>query len=512
MARASGTRAESAARWTRRLGGWRGDLVVALGGLALPFAFSPFFLWPLAVVSVGSLFVTCVFESPRRAAWRGWLHGVASYGAGVWWIVSSFQFSNIALPVALLLTAGFVGFLALYSLLVAVVANTLSRRVPLAAGLLAVFPAVFMLAEWLRGWALSGFTWLQLGYSQVDGPLVGLLPLGGVYAAGLAVSLAGGGLTLLIVAPERRSALALAGIVVVTGGLSVVGSRDWTAPSGQPLTIALVQGNVPQEQKWRPEMRVPTLQRYMSLTQARPETDLVIWPETALPGQRRAMAPFIERLSTLAREAGMTVLFGVPEWDGMPLRAYNSVYMTGVHEGRYRKRHLVPFGEFLPLDTVLRPLTRALGIPVANFQPGARRQQPLRVAGHELAVFICYEIAFGNEVVRALPGAGLLVTVSNDAWFGDSMGPHQHLQMARARALETGRELVRATNTGITVSVDVRGQVRDRLPQFQTGALDVVAQPRSGTTPYVTLGDWPALIIALGLLAVCGWRGRRRTG
>ena len=306
-------------------------------------------------------------------------------------------------------------------------------------------------------------------------------------------------------------ALVLAGLAA---GLDAVGAGRWTQPAGTPIRFALVQGNVPQDRKWLPQMRGPTLERYVTMSEPYLGVDLVIWPETALPAARHQLDGFIEGLHAAAAAAGSAVLFGLPEVDGEPRRAYNSVLMVGASTGRYRKRHLVPFGEYLPADPVLRPVTRALGIPVSNFAPGEPRQPLLAAAGHLLAVFICYEIAFGNEVIEALPEAELLVTVSNDAWFRDSLGPHQHLQMARARALETGRAILRATNTGITAAIEADGSVPGSLDPFRAAVLTGSATPRRGATPYVRAGDGPVLGTAVLLLLPCAavWWHRRHPG
>ncbi|MFT5176529.1 MAG: apolipoprotein N-acyltransferase [Gammaproteobacteria bacterium] len=502
---------------------WCGDVLALIAGIALPFAFSPYFLWPLSVLSLAVLFFCWRGVSARRAVWRGWLHGVGAFGVGVSWIVSSFQFSHIALPIALALTLGFVAFLALYPALVGGLAAVLSRGARGPWPLFTVYPAAWVLGEWLRGWFFTGFTWLQLGYAQVDGVFAGLLPVSGVYGTGLVVALCSGGLAWLLLsavrwpltnfaARLRAPIAALSAITVLAAALSaLLATVSWTAVSGQPLRVALLQGNVPQDQKWLPSMREPTLRRYMSMTTQHLGADLVIWPETAVPGQRAQMKVFIEQLHTLAREARSAVMFGVPEYDGTPARAYNSVELVGSARGRYRKRHLVPFGEYLPLDAILRPITQRLRIPVSDFAAGAAEQASMSVSGHQLAIFICYEIVFGNEVIAALPEAAVLVTISNDAWFGDSIGPHQHLQMARTRALETGRTVLRATNTGITAIIDANGAVQARLPQFTTAALAGQALPRSGVTPYVRFGDAPALLLCFGGLLGGAWWTRKRT-
>ena len=274
----------------------------------------------------------------------------------------------------------------------------------------------------------------------------------------------------------------------------------------------MLQGNIPQDQKWLAEVRQPTLDRYLQFTREAKGADLVVWPETAVPGTLHRMQPFIEALDAEARSRNATVLFGIPSVDARSRRFFNTVVSVGPQRGVYHKRHLVPFGEYLPLDAVLRPITQALGIPVSNFSAGPERQTLLTAAGQALSVSICYEIAFGAEIIRDLPQARVLVTVSNDAWFGSSIGPHQHLEIARARAVETGRFLLRATNTGITAIVGPDGRVMHSLPQFKAGTLSGAAVPRSGVTPYVRWGDMPVLIVALLAVGVPLVTSRRKSG
>jgi apolipoprotein N-acyltransferase len=250
------------------------------------------------------------------------------------------------------------------------------------------------------------------------------------------------------------------------------------------------------------EMRRPTLERYLTLTRAHWDADLIVWPESALPGLRASFDGYVERLAREARANDSYVVFGVPVLDRERQRFYNSVLVVGGREMVYHKRHLVPFGEYLPLDALIRPLTEALGLPVADFSPGPDDQELLEAGGYRLGISVCYEIAFGSEILAALPEAAVLVTISNDAWFGTSIGPHQHMQIARARALETGRYLLRSTNTGITAIVGPDGVIEARAPQFQVQVLVGEIFPMHGMTPYARTGD--VVVIALLALVLFG--------
>ena len=271
-----------------------------------------------------------------------------------------------------------------------------------------------------------------------------------------------------------------------------------------------MQGNLPQDKKWLPEMRAPTLRRYLELTRAHWDADLIVWPESALPGLRDSFDAYVADLAKEARAHSSFVVFGVPVLNRSTLELYNSVFVVGGREMVYHKRHLVPFGEYLPLDALIRPVTRALGLPVADFDLGPESQPLLEADGYRLGVSVCYEIAFGDEIIRALPDAALLVTVSNDAWFGTSIGPHQHMQIARARALETGRYLLRATNTGITAIVAPDGRILEQAPQFQVQVLTGKVVPMTGMTPYARTGDLAIVALLVVALLAGALIGRRR--
>ncbi len=502
-------------------------------GAALPLSFAPFGLFPVAFVSLAVLFLAwhgC--GTPRRAFLRGWLFGVGAFGVGVSWIYKSFAFARVEGGLAFVLTTGLVACLALYPAVLgwivvrvappkvavrpatdtpAVLGWIMVRVAPAgdAPRLLAVYPAAWTLWEWLRGWAFTGFPWLQVGYAQVDGPASGWLPVLGVHGAGALTACVAGGLAFVLARREGRAVVPLAAAAALWGAGAGLAGIEWVRPAGPPVKVAIVQGNVGQDRKWRPEMRGPTLDRYTRLTREHFDADLVVWPESAIPAFHDTQAEFTRGLLAEAVLNGSAVAAGILVREGPGGPYLNAVAMFGPEPGLYFKRRLVPFGEYMPFAFVLRPVAAALGVRMVDFSPGPREQEPMRLGSHAIGVSICYEIAFGSAVRLDLPEAALLVTVSNDAWFGDSIGPHQHLEIARVRAAETGRWLVRATNTGLSAVVSPRGEVRGRLPQFEVAADTFEVVPMHGETPCVRFGDAPVLLAAAVWLAAGLVRARR---
>ncbi len=475
------------------------DLIALFAGGLMPLAFAPFAVAPFAVVAPAILFALWRDTTPRLALWRGWLFGLGMFGFGVSWVVESFQYSQITLPMAVLLTAVLVVFLALFPALLGFLVTRFRARGETVQMLLVV-PAAWTVAEWARGTFLTGFTWLQLGYSQTDTPLVGLAPAVGVYGVSWCVALGAALLAWGAAAPRARWWIALALVASVVVGAGALESIRWTERAGLSIRAVLVQGNVPQGWKWRPEALRPTLERYVGLTRAHWDADLVVWPETALPGTYRRFADFLAGLEQEARRNRTDLLIGVPR-EASDGRFYNSLVSVGTRRAVYDKRHLVPFGEYLPLKPVLQPLVDWLDIPVSNFSRGMPGQTSLEVAGQRVGVSICYEAAFGAEIIDALPEATMLVNVSNDAWFGDSIAPPQHLQIARMRAIEGGRYLLRATNTGISAVIGPYGELVARSRQFEVETVQAAVFPMRGATPYVRFGDAP-ILWALGLAII----------
>jgi apolipoprotein N-acyltransferase len=466
---------------------WRWSLAVAAGALMV-LSFAPFGWFPTAVLSIAGFYQ--LLPKQRRGGFAtGWFYGIGLLGFGVFWIrISLNEFGNMPALAANALMLLLVAALALFYAL----AGWLVTRLRPAAdgprwwvGPLLVLPGVWVLLEWVRGWLFTGFPWLLAGNGQINplpwvgAPLAGFAPVFGVHGLSLAVALSAG----LLWVAVRRAGLARPAALAALLGIWLTGALlarlDWTQPAGEPLTVAVLQGNVEQGIKWAPDGLVSTLEIYVGLTRdLLDEADVVVWPETAIPAfLHEVEAGLIEPLMEDAKAAGAELVIGVPVMETAE-RYYNGLISIGSVSDRYYKRHLVPFGEFLPFKQQLQPLIDWFDVPMSDFSRGQAEQPLLQVGPHAVGVSICYEDVFPEEVRQALPEARYLINVSNDAWFGDSLAPHQHLEFARLRALENGRPLLRATNTGISAIIDHRGHVTASLPLFERSALTGRIQPR----------------------------------
>ncbi len=481
--------------------GWKGNVMALFAGALMPLAFAPFFLYPLALLSLLLLFLSWDNVTARQAAWRGWLFGLGMFGVGVSWIfVAIHVFGQSGVVLAGLLTFLFVAFLALYLAVLGFVLKKLSPGALSASDYLLLLPAGWLGFELFKGWFLSGFPWLEVGVSQIEGPLAGYVPLIGISGASLLLAMTAG--TLLVVIKQRQWLW-----LVPVFALWVVGpflkNIDWTQPVGEPIKTAIIQGNIPQQIKWEPEQLVNTLVLYQTLTQQHWDADLVVWPENALPAFYHQLEDFyLKPLAEEARQHQTDILLGLPVSDDDKIRYYNSMMSLGSEQDFYHKRHLVPFGDYVPFEW-LRGLIAFFDLPMSAFVPGPEDQPLLQASGHKVGVSICYEDVFSSEVLQTVPEATLLVNATNNAWYGDSFAPHQHLQISRSRALETGRPLVRATTNGISAFVNFKGEIESQTPQFEQAALTQTVQPRQGETPYVSLQRWPIWLLAL--LMLCLW-------
>lgn len=476
------------------------DALALLAGAVSVLAYAPFEFYPLAPVALALLGIAWQGASPRRAAWRGLLFGLGLYGCGIYWVYISLHTYGHAPPAfAGLATALLVLYLALYPTLAGYLLNRLWPRPGVGRWLLA-WPALWLLLEWVRSWLLTGFPWLAPGYSQTSGPLAGLAPVVGVAGVGWAVLASAGLLLLLGYGPRRWCWLLL--LVALWGGAWSLTRITWVSPAGAPLKVSLIQGDIDQDQKWEPQSLTRTLDRYRQLSaRAAPHSNLIVWPETAIPLFIEDVDPaYLQSLHRLARQTGTDFLIGAPSGNPETGRYYNGVLAIGRQSGFYRKHHLLPFGEYLPLRWLFELFHSYVDIPMADFTPGRLDQPLLHADGYPVGVSICFEAAFGEQIRQALPQAAFLVNVSNDGWFGDSLAPAQHLQIDRMRALEMGRYLARATNTGITALIDPQGRIVARGPQFKVTVVEGTLVPLAGATPYVRYGDKPVLATFAGLL------------
>jgi len=483
----------------------RSPLIAFALGAASVAAFAPLAFFPLAVVALAWLAREWSRSTPRGAFIAGYAFGFGLFAAGVSWIyVSLHDVGGMPAIVAGLATFLFCAFLALFP----ATAGWLQARIPapLAVRATLLVPAAWTLMEWIRSWILTGFPWLSFGYASARWPLQGYAPIGGVFALSFLTVCLGALLWLAVRGPARLLWASL--FVALTAAGEGLRHVEWTAPAGEPITVALLQGNIEQSLKFDPRRYVRTLESYALLAQEA-KAQLIVFPETALPRFLDLVDPrYIELLDRVAKRNNGDILLGVPTRKSDE-EFYNSVITLGISPRQlYHKVHLVPYGEFVPPG--LAWTLRMVNIPMSDFSRGGLDQSVLAAAGQKIGVNVCYEDAFGEAIARQLPEATLLVNVSNVAWFGDSLAPAQHLQMAQLRAVETGRMYLTATNTGITAAIDRDARVLATLPQFVEGRLETTARGYVGATPYVRWRDWPIVLVSLGLLVACTVIARRK--
>ena len=493
-----------------------------LGGIYF-LAFAPHDYWIVAFVSlVGFFFVLVRF--PEQALSLSWLFGVGKYLFGASWIyVSIREYGGAGIFLASFLVALFVVGLALFLLPVGYSVRRLKTANLWVNAM--VFVLAWSVSEWLLTWLFTGFPWLLLGYSLVESPLASLLPVFGVLASGMLSLIIFLGLALICRAflfTDRIKWHYPLAVLVPCFLVLVLHNITWVSDKGLH-SVGLVQGNIDQSVKWDFKERNRIAQKHISMSAELWGLNLVVWPEYALTLYGDEAKRVKIYLQERAIESGTNLLLGAPEIVAYrdaqlaeKFRVFNTAQGFGLASGSFAKSHLVPFGDYVPFQEVLRGLITFFDLPMSSSSRGSS-DQPNIVAklGDEtvqIAIGICYEIAFGNSMRIRAREADLLVTITNDTWFGASIGPHQHMQIARVRALENGRWLVRAANDGITGIIDHNGNVRDELPQFTEGVLKGEFQTMQGRTPYNLLGDtlFFAMLTVLGVI-VCLYRYRVAT-
>lgn len=481
--------------WLSQTSLWQRTILALLLGTLTVFGFAPFGLFWLPWLTLsGLLWLWHRVATASQVFKLGLAFGLGFYVFGIYWIyISLHTFGGMPWWFAGFSTFCLCAFMALFPALAGYLAKKMRH-------LLWAAPILWALSDWIRSWIFTGFPWLTLGYSQApESPLAGFLPLLGVYGVSALVMLLATCLLVIITQPKRLPA-ALVTTALLVGG-SLLTQVPWTHQTGEPVDVALLQGNIGQAIKWSPEQAEHTLKQYLDMvrqTQAR----LIVLPETALPVLVEQLAPaYLDALKQHAQSQHGDLLVGVVE--SKRGEYFNSAISLGTAPSQsYSKSHLVPFGEYIPLKGVFGWIYRDwLHMPLSDLSRGTSKQ-PLLIAGQKVGVNICYEDVFGEEITQQLPEAELLVNISNDAWYGQSFAAEQHMQFSQVRAMETGRMVLRSTNTGATAIIDKNGQVLQHAPHDEAAILVGKAQSYQGTTPYVWWGNWAFLVLSIGSLVL----------
>jgi apolipoprotein N-acyltransferase len=468
---------------------------------------APLDIWPAGILSI-PLLLHILHKLPKsHGGFYGWLFGLGLFGSGASWVyVSIHTFGYTPMPLAIALTLLFVLLLALFPAIVFKLFLKIAPDNPLNFAL--VFSAIFVLGDLFRGWFLTGFPWLYLGYSDINTPLSGWAPIIGVHGLTLITLFSGATIWLLVEKQSRhnRFTLSLAVVVLALWAIGfLIKGHPWAQPvTGKTLTVATIQANIPQSEKWSQEELNHTLTTYAMMTNEVWNKDIVVWPETAIPALRQQVPGFLKSIEQKAIDSHTAFFTGIP--DGVlgkdnQFRVYNSILGLGQATGIYNKQKLVPFGEYIPLEDWLRGLIRFFDLPMSNFSKGKPGQPLLMAKGHLVAPYICYELVYPDFVAKRAYEAGYLVSLSNDSWFGHSWGPLQHLQMARMRSLENARYLIRATNNGISAIIDDKGHIQSRTPQFKAAILKGSVVALKGRTPFSYTGSLPVILVSLLIIA-----------
>lgn len=482
--------------------GWIGNSLVLIAGALITLTLAPFDIWPLTFIACITLHLGISELSPRQAALRSWWFGLGLFASGTSWVyVSIHDYGAASVPLALFLTVLFVAGLALFLALFGWLWARFIRQDNHSIGNALAFAALWVAIEAFRGWFLTGFPWLYIGYSQLNAPLAGFAPIGGVWLVSFLLALSSVLLLILWKAPQWSSRLAAAILlsVIWISGFALQ-SLEWTQPSGEPLSVTTIQGNIEQNLKWDPAQIEAQLVLYQSLTLNAVPSDLIIWPETAVPILKEQAQGYLNSMERIIARQDSALITGLPlrqnDADGN-LRYYNAITTLGDSQGEYLKQKLVPFGEYVPLQDLLRGLIAFFDLPMSDFARGSSQQTPLTAKGYKIAPYICYEVVYPEFATKLAAQSDILLTISNDTWFGTSIGPMQHLQMAQMRALEARRWMIRATNNGVSALIDPRGKISATVPQFQQAVLRGSVLPMQGLTPYLRWQSWPLIVLCL---------------
>ncbi|WP_373280013.1 apolipoprotein N-acyltransferase [Moraxella lacunata] len=482
-------------------------LLCLMVGAMFSLSLAPYKLWTIAILSPMVLYACLVGEDRAgRAFWVGQAYGFGLWAVGAFWLYTSIhEYGNIPMWLALIMIALMAFIMGLFHAVMAWLFVRFMGRQPLA------FASLWVIQEWIKTWLLTGFPWLFVGYAFADLAWISsLAPMFGVFAISFVAVLFGA--SVVEVFRQKLGFLFISAFLVLFAILVWVIDPKWTTPTGERLSMSLVQGNIPQDLKWLTEYRHETLNIYAQLSESEWGQDVVVWPEASIPMFQDEAWAFIHDVHTHARTQGATWVMGIPYRDiehydpaerDYP-HLYNSVLVLDQDsDGLYKKQNLVPFGEYIPFEGMLNILPDLAGMQnMMSYSRGDDTQKPLLVKNQPMGPAVCYEVAYPDTTRKNAKDTQFLLTVSNDAWFGTSAGPLQHLQMVQMRSIETGRWFARATNTGVTAFIDDKGRIVSQAPSFVPTVLRGDVPMMTGTTPFMRWGSYPILILCLLLIGL----------
>jgi len=478
----------------------RHHLLSFFAGVLFLLAFAPFGVSILAVVSIGYLFILCLTQPTKIIVQCYFCFGLILFVVGLYWLyISIHAVSGGPIWLAILLIVILSVFMALYYALAGYLISISYTKFPSQSlTLLIVAPSIWVLIEWFRGWLLSGFPWFSMGYSQTNTYLSNWAPIGGIYMVSWICGICAGLVALIYLGKRKQSYKAAAALTTIIIVSLLLGMFSWTQSTGEKFTVSLVQGGIQQERKWLPGEFSKTLDLYKSSLKASNKSDLVVWPEVAIPSIATNVESYLDDLKKVVKENQIQMLlFGILTSDKISGEIRNSMMAIGSSDIVYHKRHLLPFGEYFPVPDFVRSWLQSMGLPNRDIQRGDTIQDMPQLNNILIAPSICYEDIFGSELLGYFPEANLLVNITNNAWFGKSFASEQHFQMSIMRAIESGRYLLRATNTGVTAIIEPNGTV-ERAQSFKYSILSGTFEPMIGNTPYTKYGN--SLIVILMIL------------
>lgn len=493
--------ASSTARYILNLPAWLCCLYALIAGALIPLSFAPFNVWFVGILSLILLALLLHQQTLISVLWRSWFFAVGMYATGISWIYNSISgFGGAPVPLALLLVAVFVCLMAAMFCLPFYLFGRWFNRYPLS--LVIAFPATWLLTEWLRTWLFTGFPWLFMGYGHLHTWLAGWAPVIGVMGISLICALTAGVIAQSVLTAKKSRGLKVAGIATLllwSSGLALK-HVEWLEVAAEPISLAMVQPNIAQADKWQDEALESTLDLLRKQTEPLWDHNIIIWPEAAIPLMYSDALPFLNEINRKASDHHTGLITGIIFDEQVKDRYYNSIATFGDAIGIYHKRRLVPFGEYVPMGDWLRGLISFFNLPTSYINLGPEDQRGLKSGNLFISPSICYEIAYPDLVAKSAVNSQLLMSVSNLGWFGDSLGRHQFMEMAQMRALETQHYFAYSTNNGPSAVFDSKGTIQAKTPAFRTAILSTQVYASNGSTPFMRWGSLPMVAISVLLL------------